>query len=82
MILLPTLLVTRWQSVSHDAERRRNAASGLLPVANKEDQTLRMIAQMASRRFATIAEEGVTGHEVAASPDGTRAFVPISELSE
>ena len=26
---------------------------------------------------AVVAEDGVTGHEVVASPDGKRAFVPI-----
>ena len=51
--------------------------SGLLLVANKGDQTLGLISPDAGRQIATVAEGGVTGHEVAASPDGRRAFVPI-----
>ena len=52
-------------------------AGGLLLVANKGDQTLGIIDPVAGRQIATVAEDGVTGHEVAASPDGKRAFVPI-----
>jgi YVTN family beta-propeller protein len=51
--------------------------SGLLLVANKDEQTLGLISPDAGRQIATVAEGGVTGHEVAASPDGRRAFVPI-----
>jgi YVTN family beta-propeller protein len=50
---------------------------GLLLVANKGDRTLGLIDPTAARQIATVAEGGVTGHEVAASPDGKRAFVPI-----
>jgi YVTN family beta-propeller protein len=53
------------------------AAAGLLLVANKGDQTLGLIDPVAGRMIATVPEEGVTGHEVAASPDGKFAFVPI-----
>jgi DNA-binding beta-propeller fold protein YncE len=52
-------------------------SNGLLLVANKGEQTLGLIDPTAGRQIATIAEGGVTGHEVAASPDGKRAFVPI-----
>jgi DNA-binding beta-propeller fold protein YncE len=52
-------------------------SNGLLLVANKGEQTLGLIDPAAGRQIATIAEGGVTGHEVAASPDGKRAFVPI-----
>jgi len=50
---------------------------GLLLVANKGDRTLGLIDPTAARQIATVAEGGVTGHEVAASADGKRAFVPI-----
>ena len=50
---------------------------GLLLVANKGEQTLGLIDPTAGRQIATVAEGGVTGHEVAASPDGKLAFVPI-----
>ena len=52
-------------------------SNGLLLVANKGEQTLGLIDPTAGRQIATVAEGGVTGHEVAASPDGKRAFVPI-----
>jgi DNA-binding beta-propeller fold protein YncE len=51
--------------------------SGLLLVANKSEHTLGMIDPNAGRQVATIPEGGITGHEVVASPDGRRAFVPI-----
>jgi hypothetical protein len=53
-------------------------SDGLLLVANKGDQTLGLIDPTAARQIATVAEGGVTGHEVAASADGKRAFVPKS----
>jgi len=52
-------------------------SNGLLLVANKGEQTLGLIDPTAGRQITTVAEGGVTGHEVAASPDGKRAFVPI-----
>jgi YVTN family beta-propeller protein len=52
-------------------------AKGLLLVANKGDQTLAIVDPIAGKTIATVPEDGVTGHEVAASPDGKRAFVPI-----
>jgi YVTN family beta-propeller protein len=52
-------------------------STGLLLVANKGDQTLAIVDPVAGRTIANVPEEGVTGHEVVASPDGKRAFVPI-----
>ena len=52
-------------------------SNGQLLVANKGDQTLGLIEPTAGRQVATVAEGGETGHEVAVSPDGKRAFVPI-----
>ncbi|MFZ0863414.1 MAG: hypothetical protein WAN18_22315 [Candidatus Sulfotelmatobacter sp.] len=54
-----------------------SSSRGLLLVANKGDQTLGLIDPDAARQVATVAERGISGHEVAASPDGKRAFVPI-----
>jgi DNA-binding beta-propeller fold protein YncE len=50
---------------------------GLLLVANKGDATLSIVDVVAGRQLAAVAEDGKTGHEVAVSPDGKRAFVPI-----
>jgi DNA-binding beta-propeller fold protein YncE len=52
-------------------------SNGLLLVANKGDQTLGLVDPTVGRQVATVAEGGETGHEVATSPDGKRAFVPI-----
>lgn len=52
-------------------------AAGFLLVANKGDRTLGIVDTTAGKEVATVAEDGVTGHEVAASPDGKKAFVPI-----
>src|SRR5436190_10964391 len=49
----------------------------ILLVANKGDHTLGIVDPDAGRQIATVPEEGITGHEVAASPDGQLAFVPI-----
>jgi YVTN family beta-propeller protein len=51
--------------------------AGLLLVANKGDETLSIVDAAAGRQVATVPEDGRTGHEVAVTPDGKRAFVPI-----
>ena len=51
--------------------------SGWLLVANKNDQALGIVDPVTNRQVASIPVGGVTGHEVIASPDGTRAYVPI-----
>jgi YVTN family beta-propeller protein len=54
-----------------------NPESGVLLVANKGDRTLGIIDPAAGKEVAAIPENGVTGHEVIASPDGKTAYVPI-----
>src|SRR6266480_7936592 len=49
----------------------------ILLVANKGDHTLGIVDAAAGRQIATVPEHGITGHEVAASPDGKLAYVPI-----
>jgi len=53
------------------------SASGLLVVANKGDKSLSIVDPQSNREVATVAEDGVTGHEVITSPDGRFAYVPI-----
>lgn len=48
-----------------------------LLVANKGDHDLGIVDPAAGQQLATVPEGGVTGHEVAASPDGRTAYVPI-----
>lgn len=52
-------------------------ADGLLLVCNKGDRTLSIIDPVTGLTLTNVLENGVTGHEVAASPDGRLAFVPI-----
>ncbi len=52
-------------------------ADGLLLVANKGEHTMGIIDPVEGKQIATVPEEGITGHELVASPDGKRAFVPI-----
>jgi len=55
-----------------------NAAGGpALLVANKGDRSLGIVDPESGRQVATVAEGDTTGHEVAASPDGHIAYVPI-----
>jgi YVTN family beta-propeller protein len=53
------------------------ASRGLVLVANKGEHTMGLIDPGAGRQIATARESGITGHEVIASADGDRAFVPI-----
>jgi DNA-binding beta-propeller fold protein YncE len=57
--------------------RAGEASHGWLLVANKGDKDLSIVDPESNLQIATIAEDGVTGHEVVASRDGRRAFVPI-----
>jgi YVTN family beta-propeller protein len=56
---------------------RPGAGNGLLLVANKGDRTLGIVDTATGQQIAAVAENGVTGHEVIASPDGKTAYVPI-----
>jgi YVTN family beta-propeller protein len=51
--------------------------SPLLLVANQHDHNLSLIDPAAAKQIATVPVDGVTGHEVAVSPDGKTAYVPI-----
>jgi YVTN family beta-propeller protein len=60
-------------------ERKSATASGgaILLVANKGDHSLGVVDPAQDRQIATVPENDITGHEVAASPDGHVAYVPI-----
>jgi YVTN family beta-propeller protein len=59
-------------SQRHDASR-----PAFLLAANKGDHTLSIVDPDKSVELAAIPVNGVTGHEVASSPDGRFAYVPI-----
>jgi YVTN family beta-propeller protein len=49
----------------------------LLVATNQGDRDLSIIDPVAAKQLATVPEGGITGHEVATSPDGRTAYVPI-----
>jgi DNA-binding beta-propeller fold protein YncE len=57
----------------HDATARRPE----LLVVNQGDRNLSVVDPVAGKQVSSVLVEGITGHEVAASPDGTMAYVPI-----
>jgi YVTN family beta-propeller protein len=52
-------------------------SGGTLLVANKTDRTMSVIDTAAGKAVHTVPEDGATGHELTASPDGKVAYVPI-----
>ena len=77
MRLVMCLIILWGVNLMNTFAQEPNAARGLLLVANKGDHTLGIIDPEAGRQIAAVPESGVTGHEVAASPDGKFAYVPI-----
>jgi YVTN family beta-propeller protein len=55
----------------------QTTASPLLVATNQGDRDLSIIDPAADKQLATVPEGGITGHEVATSPDGRIAYVPI-----
>ena len=55
----------------------RSTSRGVLLVDNKGNHTLGIVDPETGREVATVTETGITGHEVAASPDGRTAYVPL-----
>jgi YVTN family beta-propeller protein len=55
----------------------QSPSGGTLLVANKTDRTLSVIDAAAGKAVRAVPEDGPTGHEVTASPDGKLAYVPI-----
>ncbi len=54
-----------------------HSTQGRLLVANKGSRNLSVVDVAKGSEIAVIAEDGITGHEVIASPDGRLAYVPI-----
>jgi YVTN family beta-propeller protein len=55
----------------------QSPSGGTLLVANKTDRTLSVLDTGAGKAVRAVPEDGATGHEVTASPDGKVAYVPI-----
>ena len=76
-VLLATSCLGVTLSLSGAHRANTPSTGGLLLVANKGAHSLGIIDPKAGKQIAEIPEEGVTGHEVIASPDGRTAYVPI-----
>jgi YVTN family beta-propeller protein len=61
----------------HAQSAAKSTGQPTLLVANQGDRTLSLIDPQAGQQTAAIPENEITGHEVAASPDGRTAYVPI-----
>lgn len=77
-MLFPVMLLG-FAMAHSDAQSSASSKNGgaFLLVANKGDHDLGIIDPTAGQQLATVPEGGITGHEVAASPDGRTAYVPI-----
>jgi DNA-binding beta-propeller fold protein YncE len=79
--ILPTVLgcsvVTGLVAVAFSQSHIERTSPPLLLVANQGSHDLSLIDPGIGKQLATVPVDGVTGHEVAASPDGKTAFVPI-----
>src|SRR5438105_13241024 len=73
LILILALLLTPSGTQAFDERTGR----GILLVANKGDRSVSIVEAESGRQVGTVAEGGTTGHELAASPNGGIAYVPI-----
>ena len=63
--------------LSNGSAQTAKVPQPLLLTANQGDQSLSLIDPASGNKVASVPVEGITGHEVAASPDGKTAYVPI-----
>jgi YVTN family beta-propeller protein len=77
LLVLPVLMVLSGRSSSRENAAPDAASSSVLLIVNKGEQTLGLVDAAAGKQVATVAETGITGHEVIASADGRVAYVPI-----
>jgi DNA-binding beta-propeller fold protein YncE len=77
LLLLPALIGLSMLVSSENGIPDSNSREPVLLVANKAEHTLGIVDPEAGKQLVTIEENGITGHEVIASPDGRTAYVPI-----
>ena len=77
-VLLAVLALLLSSTMNNSVIRAADSQpGGLLIVANKGEHTMGIIDTVAGKQIATLPEDAFTGHELVASQDGKRAFVPI-----
>ena len=77
LVCVLALLLAGWLGGGAGLAQADGGAKAWLLVCNKGDRTLSIVDPVANQQVAAVPEDGQTGHEVVASPDGRRAFVPI-----
>ena len=77
LLVVPIVVVLSAMSASREVVPDAGSGESVLLIANKGEQTLGIVDPQAGTQVATVAEGGITGHEVIASPDGRTAYVPI-----
>ena len=77
MIFLATLITLSITGVVSSAQSNSDSNRDLLLVVNKGDRTLSIVDPESGKQLSAVPVGGITGHEVAASPDGRTAWVPI-----
>jgi YVTN family beta-propeller protein len=77
MIFRLTLLLSALSLTLVGSSVKTNGHGGMLLVAEKGGMSLAIVNPASGSVVASVPEGGITGHEVAASPDGRFAYVPI-----
>jgi len=71
------LFIPLFMSVMFAESGGSEGDKGFILTANKGSRAMGIIDPVSMKQVAEIPEDGVTGHEVIASPDGKFAYVPI-----
>src|SRR5260370_33374309 len=80
VLLFVLSLITMW-FLSDVKPPPQPSTHGFLLVVNKGEQTLGIVDPTSGKQVAAVPEGGITSHEVASSPDGKLAYVPIYGIS-
>jgi YVTN family beta-propeller protein len=73
-LILPLVLTMTQREINATALPHNKP---MLVATNQGDRNLSIIDPVEAKQLATVPEGGITGHEVATSPDGRLAYVPI-----
>jgi YVTN family beta-propeller protein len=77
LVLISLIALIGVLAMAGERNSATDSGRSVLLVANKGDRSLGIVHPAEARQAATVPENDTTGHEVAASPDGHTAYVPI-----
>ena len=77
LVLISLIALIGVLAMAGERNSATDSVGSVLLVANKGDRSLGIVNPAEARQTATVPENDTTGHEVAASPDGHTAYVPI-----